>query len=242
MVVLWQNIQHSCSLPSLGEFLLAFGPAAWAHHPGPPPRALSPLAHPPTPPFSNLNFTPLSCLKIRRRGGGVEGDHLCRCLGPSWAPFPGPFPRAHLPTPPFSNLNFTLLSCLKIRRRSGGRPPLPAAQGGSLWGGFFQGGCCVDQLFMLLSFLMESLLRSGYQPPISCQLSGWIFPHSAPFRLMLSSCPNQLLNSWKAISCLFPEGSSPNFLMERTFLGASSCGSAFARLVGEAFPEGSSLF
>ena len=96
--------------------------------------------------------------------------------------------------------------------------------------------------FMLLHFLMESLLRSGYQPPISCQLSGWIFPHSAPFRLLLSSCPNQILNSWKAISCLFPEGSSPNFLMERTFLRASSCGSAFARLVGEAFPEGSSLF
>ena len=178
----------------------------------------------------------------------MEGDHLCQLpgpinLGPLSGPFPpGPFPRAHLPTPPFSNLNFTLLSCLKIRRRSGGRPPLPAAQGGSLWGGFFQGGCCVEQLFMLLPFLMESLLRSGYQPPISCQLSGWIFPHSAPFRLMLSSCPNQILNSWKAISCLFPEGSSPNFLMERTFLRASSCGSAFARLVGEAFPEGSSLF
>ena len=174
---------------------------------------------------------------------GVSFGLRASCLGPSpWAPFPGPFPLAHLPTPPFSNLNFTPLSCLKIRRRSGGRPPLPAAQGGSLWGGFFQGGCCVDQLFMLLSFLMESLLRSGYQPPISCQLSGWIFPHSAPFRLMLSSCPNQILNSWKAISCLFPEGSSPNFLMERTFLRVSSCGSAFARLVGEAFPEGSSLF
>ena len=172
MVFLWQNIQHSCSLPSLGDFLLAFGPAVWAHHPGPPPRALSPLANPPTPPFSNLNFTPLSCLKIRRRGRGVEGDHLCCCLGLFRSPLPGPFPQTHFPTPPFSNLNFTLLSCLQIRRRSGGRPPLPAAQGGSLWGGFFQGGCCVDQLFMLLPFLHEwsgvNLPPSPLKTPIHC--------------------------------------------------------------------------
>ena len=120
MVFLWQTASISAAYLPWRSFCWPSGQLPGPitgpfPGPGPPPRALSPLAHPPTPPFSNLNFTPLSCLKIRRRGRGEEGDHLCRCLGLFRAPFRALFPQTHFPTPPFSNLNFTLLSCLQIR-------------------------------------------------------------------------------------------------------------------------------